>query len=208
MTTSPFAERSARLTRELITSLVTESDDERLAERVGSIARELTRAAEEPGAVTVDDPHASASRIEGDRTPASSARNPIAPPMSIDWDGTESRCELSLPLQYQGPPGRVHGGIVALLLDHVLGNAANAGEGPRSFTRYLNVSYEAATLIGEPLTIVGRVGLKDGRKLFMQGEVLCHGEVSARGDGLWLSPRDEWAAYRADVANGVHVSQR
>lgn len=208
MTTSPFAEHSARLTRELIHSLVTESDDERLAERVGSIARELTRAAGQPGAVTVEDPHTSTSRIEGDRTPGSSARNPIAPPMSIHSDGIESRCEVTLPLQYQGPPGRVHGGIVALLLDHVLGNAANVGEGPRSFTRYLNVSYEAATLIGEPLTVVGRVGREDGRKLFMQGEVLCRGEVSARGEGLWLSPRDEWAAYRAKVAKGVDTRQR
>lgn len=194
MTTSPFAEHTARLARQLINALVSETDDERLAERTGAIARELATAAGQPGSVTVPDPHLSTARIEGDLTPASSARNPIAPPMSITRDGTESRCDLTLPLQYQGPPGRVHGGVVALLLDHVLGNAANAGAGPRSFTRYLNVSYEAATPIGEPITIVGRVDRADGRKLFMRGEIICGGEVRAIGEGLWVIPKDEWTA--------------
>ncbi len=33
---------------------------------------------------------------------------------------------VTLTLPYQGPPGHVHGGVSALLLDHVLG-VANAG---------------------------------------------------------------------------------
>lgn len=189
MTTSPFAEHASRLTRELIHSLVSEADDEQLAERVGVIAGKLGQAAQRPEAVTVTDPHLTSGRIRDDVTPASSARNPIAPPMLIERDGSESRCELTLPLQYQGPPGRVHGGIVALMLDHVLGNAANAGDGPRYFTRYLNVSYEAPAPIGDALSIVGRVVHVDGRKRFLEGEVVCDGRVRARGDGLWVAPR-------------------
>lgn len=192
MKTSPFAEHTARLTRELIHSLVSETDDGRLAERVGFLASRLGQAAERPGVVTVESPHITTPGIPDDVTPASSARNPIAPPMLIKWDGAESRCELTLPLQYQGPPGRVHGGVVALLLDHVLGNAANADGGPRSFTRYLNVSYAAATPVGESLVVVGRIAHVDGRKRVMQGEVLCNDEVRARGEGLWVVPRDAW----------------
>lgn len=189
MTTSPFAEHTSRLTRELIHTLVSENDDARLAEHVGFIAAKLGEASKHPETVTVTSPHIIPAHLPYDVTPASSARNPIAPPMLIEWDGAEARCELTLPLQYQGPPGRVHGGIVALLLDHVLGNAANDGERPRSFTRYLNVSYEAATPIGEPLVVVGRVARTDGRKCFMEGEILCNDEVRVRGEGLWIEPR-------------------
>lgn len=189
MTTSPFAEHTSRLTRELIHSLVSETDDGQLAGRVGVIAAKLEDAARRPQEVTVTDPHVTSGRIRDDVTPASSARNPIAPPMLIERDGGESRCELSLPLQYQGPPGRVHGGIVALLLDHVLGNAANVGDGPRYFTRYLNVSYEAPTPIAGALAVVGRVVRDDGRKRFLEGEVVCDGQVRARGEGLWVAPR-------------------
>lgn len=189
MTASPFAEHTARLTRELINTLVSETDEARLAEHVAFIADKIADAAAHPEGVTIEDPHQVSGHIRSDITPASSARNPIAPPMDIRWDGEESHCELVLPLQYQGPPGRVHGGIVALLLDHVLGNAANSGDVPRSYTRYLNVSYEAATPIGEPLVIVGRTARHDGRKRFMEGEILCNGEVRVRAEGLWIEPR-------------------
>lgn len=189
MTASPFAEYTARLTRELTHTLVSETDQARLAEHVAFMADKIGAAAARPEDVTIDDPHQMGGHIRNDITPASSAHNPIAPPMDIRWNGEESRCELALPLQYQGPPGRVHGGIVALLLDHVLGHAANSGGVPRSYTRYLNVSYEAATPIGEPLIIVGRTARQDGRKRFMEGEILCNGEVRVRAEGLWIEPR-------------------
>ena len=32
---------------------------------------------------------------------------------------------------YEGPPGHVHGGISAMVLDHVLGEAASDGINPR-----------------------------------------------------------------------------
>lgn len=190
MTTTPFVEHTARLTRELIHTLVSETDDARLAEHTAFIAEKLAAAAADPAAVTLDDPHPQRSHIAHDITPASSARNPIAPPMDIGWNGDESRCSLTLPLQYQGPPGRVHGGIVALMLDHVLGNAANSGGVPRAFTRYLNVLYDAATPVGEPLVITGRVTKEEGRKRFLEGEVTCHGEVRVKAEGLWIQAKD------------------
>ena len=189
MTASHFAEHTARLTRELIHTLVSETDDARLAEHTAFIAEKLAAAAADPAAVTLDDPHPQRSHIEHDITPASSARNPIAPPMDIRWDGEESRCSLTLPLQYQGPPGRVHGGVVALMLDHVLGNAANSGDVPRAYTRYLNVQYDAATPVGEPLVVTGRVVRQEGRKRFLEGEVTCHGEVRVRAEGLWIEAK-------------------
>jgi acyl-coenzyme A thioesterase PaaI-like protein len=42
-------------------------------------------------------------------------------------DDGRCRAEFSLGLAYEGPPGMVHGGICALVLDHILGEAASRG---------------------------------------------------------------------------------
>ncbi|GAA2000481.1 PaaI family thioesterase [Brevibacterium samyangense] len=200
MPTSPFAEHTARLARELATALVSEADDTRLAASAADIAARILAAAEAPHTVEIDAPSPGAAHIPFDITPASSPRNPLAPPMDIVWDGERSTCILTLPLQYQGPPGRVHGGIIALLLDHTLGNAANAGERPRSFTRYLNVLYEAATPIGEEIVVTGWAARQEGRKQFMEGTITVNGEVSVRAEGLWITPRENMTLVTSDGA--------
>lgn len=187
---SIFAEHTTRLTRELITALVTEDDTDALAGQVADIASRLSAAAADPHVVTVDDPHRVPNHIPHDITPGSSGRNPLAPPMRIVPDGDWYRCDLTLPLQYQGPPGRVHGGIVALLVDHILGHAAGVGAEKRSMTRYLTVHYDGGTPIGEPLTVRGRINRIEGRKKFMEAQIICNGEVRVRADGLWLLPRE------------------
>ncbi|HJG80683.1 MAG TPA: PaaI family thioesterase, partial [Brevibacterium senegalense] len=104
-------------------------------------------------------------------------------------DGDGYRCDLTLPLQYQGPPGRVHGGIVATLVDHLLGHAAALAGPARSMTRYLTINYDGGTPIGKPITVRGRVARHEGRKRFMEAEVVCDGEVCVRAEGLWILPR-------------------
>ncbi len=53
-------------------------------------------------------------------------RNPVAPPlvMNHDPDGLVSS-EFVLGAAYEGPPEHVHGGVCALILDHVLGATAH-----------------------------------------------------------------------------------
>ncbi len=55
-------------------------------------------------------------------------RNPIAPPLDIhrDPDG-RYWCDFDLGAAYEGPPGHVHGGVSALVLDHVLGGGGQPG---------------------------------------------------------------------------------
>lgn len=187
---SLFTEHATRLTRDLITALVSEDDTDTLAQQVADIAGRLSVAAADPYAATLDAPHRVPNHIPHDITPGSSARNPIAPPMRIVPDGDWYRCDLTLPLQYQGPPGRVHGGIVALLIDHLLGHAASMGAEKRSMTRSLTLNYDGGTPIGEPITVRGRISRIEGRKKFMEAQILCDGEVRVRADGLWLLPRE------------------
>lgn len=53
-------------------------------------------------------------------------RNPVAPPLVIhhEPDGVVWS-EFVLGAPYEGPPGNVHGGVCALVLDHVLGATAH-----------------------------------------------------------------------------------
>lgn len=189
MPNTPFTEHAARLTRDLISVLVSDADSRELAADIAAIAGKLKEAAARPELVEVIDPHVVEGHIEDDITPATSARNPIAPPMYIERSGEESRCEIVLARQYQGPPERVHGGILALMLDQVLGHAAHAGDQPRAFTRYLNIAYEAATPLGVPLLVRGRISRVDGRKRFLRGEVMLGDEVMVSAEGLWVAPR-------------------
>jgi len=185
---SPYAEHAARLTRSLAHALVSEQDDAQLADTVRGLATQLLEAAQDPASIVVEDPHPR-SGFPGDITPITSAVNPLAPPMAIRREAGESVSDVALPLQYQGPPARVHGGIVALMLDQVLGNAAHATGLASSYTRELTITYDAATPLDRPVRAVGRIDRVEGRKRFMSGEILVDGVPSARAHGLWISPR-------------------
>lgn len=123
-----------------------------------------------------------------DRSPVTGVLNAIAPPVdfTVSTPGRAStKTRLGLP--YQGPPGRVHGGWVATLLDHLMGcAAASAGPG-YSFTRTLTVDYDAGVPLFEELTITGHVKGVEGRKIWMTGDITAGGSVLARARGLWLS---------------------
>ena len=50
-------------------------------------------------------------------------RNAIAPPLDIvhDAESESAYAEFTLGAAYEGPPGMVHGGVSALLLDQIMG---------------------------------------------------------------------------------------
>ena len=56
----------------------------------------------------------------------------------------------------------MHGGIVALMLDQVLGNAAHSIGLPASYTRELTITYDAATPLDRPVRVVGRIDRVEG----------------------------------------------
>ncbi|GAA5228966.1 PaaI family thioesterase [Paeniglutamicibacter antarcticus] len=124
-----------------------------------------------------------------DRSPISGVLNPIAPPVTLRvMDDHTANTTTTLGLAYQGPPGRVHGGFVASLLDHIMGYAAGT-VGTWIFTRSLTVDYDHAVPLFEELAISARVDHIDGRKIWVVGEIRAEGSVVARARGLWLPPR-------------------
>ena len=76
----------------------------------------------------------------------------------------EVTVNITLPEQYQGYPGIVHGGIVASMLDEAAGRAHMGGDPPRfMFTARLTINYRKNVPVGKPIRLVGRAGRSKGR---------------------------------------------
>ncbi|MCF2533455.1 PaaI family thioesterase [Yinghuangia soli] len=95
--------------------------------------------------------------------------------------------DCTLSAAHSGPPGRAHGGVVATLLDHVLGLAASAAGVP-GFTAGLDVRYRAATPYDVPLEVRARWTHCEGRKSFATGEILAGGRVTAEATAVFIAP--------------------
>ncbi|MCV7400784.1 PaaI family thioesterase [Mycobacterium fragae] len=122
--------------------------------------------------------------------PVIGIRNPIAPPLVIRRDASgKSYCDFHLGAAYEGPPGHVHGGVAALVLDHLLGEAASDGVNPR-FTGTITLRYLRATRLGR-LHAEATTTRTDGVKTFAAGHLADDEGVTVEAEGVFILPR--WA---------------
>lgn len=117
-------------------------------------------------------------------------RNPVAPPLVIhhDPDGLVWS-EFELGAAYEGPPGSVHGGVCALVLDHVLGATAHQPDKP-AYTGTLTLRYRRPTALGRRLRAEARVDRVDGVKIFAVGHLADEQGVTVEAEGVFIQPRD------------------
>jgi acyl-coenzyme A thioesterase PaaI-like protein len=114
-------------------------------------------------------------------------RNKAGLALSFYTTGPDTvQVEVTVPEQYQGYPGVVHGGIVATMLDEVVGRALMAGEETNFWqTGRLTVRYRQNVPIGEPLTITGEVTRRRGRIAESHAELrLGDGTLAAEAQAL------------------------
>ena len=84
----------------------------------------------------------------------------------------EVTAHFTVPDQFQGYPGVVHGGIVTAMLDEVTGRAHIQGERARfMYTAKLEVRFRKNVPIGEPLRVVGRVEKSKSRMATSEGMI-------------------------------------
>ncbi|MGH3353002.1 MAG: PaaI family thioesterase [Nocardioides sp.] len=119
--------------------------------------------------------------------PVTGPENAIAPPLHlVGKDDGSIEARVTLGMAYQGPPGCVHGGISALILDHTLG-VANHWAGDSGMTGTLTLRYHRPTPLFEELVVTGRQELVDGRKIRTVGTISAGGEVCVSADGLFIN---------------------
>jgi acyl-coenzyme A thioesterase PaaI-like protein len=125
-------------------------------------------------------------------------RNPIAVPLQIERS-PEGRAwaEFELNALYEGPPTNVHGGVLALVLDQVFGEAAAAGGTP-GMTGTLSLRYVRNTPLGR-CSAEAWIDRRDGVKTYVHGTLRdADGEVTVEGEGIFILPR--WAREQLEGA--------
>lgn len=175
----------------------TEVPDAELA-AVAAAARELTARLRATSrglheVATVDDTDA------GERwySPVYGPGNPVAPPL-VAGDTPDGRAtgRVTVGKPHEGPPGLVHGGVVATLLDHVLARAVRAA-GRGGLTATLTVHYRRPVPLGVPLLITAEAGESSGRRTTATARLVTEDDpdtVLAQAEGLFIALRRETAA--------------
>lgn len=122
-------------------------------------------------------------------SPVIGALNPISPPADFEVDDANVlRGSVCFPPQFTGPPTGVHGGVIAMLLDEMLGSVVTANR-VGGFTGTLTVRYRRLTPVDAPLRLEARLDRQEDRKAFASGEIHCGDELTAEAEGVFIRPR-------------------
>ncbi|BDI34359.1 phenylacetic acid degradation protein [Capsulimonas corticalis] len=119
------------------------------------------------------------------------SENPIGLHLTFAWDGDTYGARFVPEACHQGWVGRVHGGILALVLDEVLSRAALERHGLDWVTAELTTRLVRPAPTGEPLIVRGRIDSVRSKMILCSGEVVDErsGAVIARGVAKMMRPR-------------------
>lgn len=111
---------------------------------------------------------------------------PISPPMQLWIDGDCVRGRARLDATFQGPPGRVHGGIIAAMLDVLMAKTQDLSR-TMGVTGTLNIRYLKGTPLNTDIDMEARILRTEGRKLFCEGRFFVSGEQTVHAEGIWIA---------------------
>lgn len=125
-------------------------------------------------------------------SPFRHGENPAAPGLVLEplhhpdrKPGVRGRVKVHS--MYEGPPSTVHGGVVAGLLDELLGAVQSQIVQTRpALTARLTVRYRKRTPIDTDLVLDGWVDSDRGRRLEVRGECRAGDVVTAEAHGLFI----------------------
>jgi len=119
------------------------------------------------------------------RSPLVGEVSPVAPPFAWQVAEGELRMRGTYHAAYEGPPGYVHGGWVALTFDELLG-MANIASGHPGMTGTLKIRYLRPTPLHAEVELVGRTDRVEGRRIVAKGRMTVDGELTAEAEGLFV----------------------
>lgn len=186
--TGHVIEEVTEAARRVVSGVVRTSRDNSHLERIRDTLREIADLLEEHSP-DIDTRLAEIWAARPTRTsPVTGSENPVSPPVTFrGYDDGSVGADVTLDLQYQGPPAMAHGGVTAMILDHALGNA-NDFAGQPGMTAELTVRYHRVTPLFEPLTVSARQVAVEGRKIRAVGDIrTADGELCVSADGLFIA---------------------
>ncbi|MDV7352714.1 PaaI family thioesterase [Rhodococcus oxybenzonivorans] len=121
------------------------------------------------------------------RVGLSSRGHPTLVPFAVDYlDERVITATVEFTDEHLGGNGAVHGGMIPLLFDDLLGVFVGEKGQPHSRTAFLNVNYRKITPICTPLRVEGTIDRIEGRKTWVSGRLFHGSEVTADAEALFL----------------------
>jgi acyl-coenzyme A thioesterase PaaI-like protein len=119
------------------------------------------------------------------RSPLVGDVSPLAPPIEYEYRDGRLIGRGTFHAAYEGPPGYVHGGWIALAFDEMLG-MANIASGHPGMTGRLSVRYRRPTPLHRPVGFDAWTEEVDGRRIVTRGTLTVDGVVTAEAEGLFV----------------------
>jgi len=116
----------------------------------------------------------------------SGTANPMGLAAQLWREGDTACMQVTLGKAFEGAPGRAHGGVVAALLDEVMG-LMNVLHGAMAFTARLDITYHAPTPLGEPIIARAWLQRKDERKHFVEATLHADELLVASSNALFIT---------------------
>lgn len=105
---------------------------------------------------------------------------------TFDAQAQTATALVNLTRVHEGPPGHIHGGIIATLMDEAM-SKLNRPLGVLAMTRHMEVDYLRPSPLRQELVLMGHHVRRDGRKLFHEAELtMPDGAVLAKGKGVFV----------------------
>ncbi|MEO6884836.1 MAG: PaaI family thioesterase [Jatrophihabitantaceae bacterium] len=179
----PSARLGAAL-RELLDLVVTTDADNELLERSTKAVLMMTAdfAAAEKAVV---DP-LELTQFRRQTSLVGGAAHPFGPQLSFESTADGSVGYVTLGPVYEGGPGLVHGGILALLLDHAMGHAA-VSEDIGAMTTELILRYKRPTPLGRPLRVRASLDRTSGRLLTLSADITVDDVLTVQASATFLT---------------------
>ncbi len=109
---------------------------------------------------------------------------PLALPVAIEFDGDRAIGRASFTTPYEGPPGCVHGAVIAATFDIVL-TAANMVANAAGLTVSLSMRYRLPTLLHEEARFEAWVDQLEDRRTYTKGRIVQRGRVTVEAEGVF-----------------------
>lgn len=88
---------------------------------------------------------------------------------------------------YLGGGEAVHGGVIPLVFDELLGTLVNFGTRPPSRTVRISVNFRALTPLDRQLRVIGRIERVEGRKTYLSAQLIDGTTVCADAEALFVA---------------------
>ncbi len=111
--------------------------------------------------------------------------NPLSGPAEFEAKDGVVTGRANLGSAYEGPPGCVHGGVIAEIFDELLG-VANISAGAGAMTGTLTIIYRSPTPLYTELTLAAHTISIDGRKVNATGTLYVGDRLCAEAQGIFI----------------------